>query len=137
MPSPAAEPAANGGPLPLSPVTPMRPLRDDKLAGGSDTGGSGAGGKLSTPLRSRSTGGSPAATRGGVHASPGAAAAARAISEEIVAAGEKITLTPSRPQQRQPKGAGVGDDGSGDGSPDIRGMISFICFSMGGEIIFT
>lgn len=115
----------------------MRPLRDDKLAACSDTGGSGAGGKLSTPLRSRSTGGSPAATRGGVHASPGAAAAARAISEEIVAAGEKISLTPSRPQQRQSKGAGVGDDGSGDGSPESRGMISFICFSMGGEIICT
>ena len=100
--------------------------------------GDGAGGKLSTPLRNRGGGGgaSPAATRGGVHASPGAAAAARAISEEIAATGHKITVTPSRPTptRQRAKGASTGGDWSrGGGNKENKGMLSFVCFSMGGE----
>ncbi|CAN0233845.1 unnamed protein product, partial [Laminaria digitata] len=105
--------AAKAGSLPLSPVTPMRPAR-----------------RGTSPLHQHVH---------GKHASPGAAATARAISDEL--GGVRGTSTPSRPAREGNGGGGGGGGGGGKGrgggggggsGGDDGGMLSFVCFSMGG-----
>ena len=127
VPAPAT--AAKAGSLPLSPVTPMRPARRGSTSSNGNGGGGGGGGGSvpASPLHQHAH---------GKHASPGAAATARAISDEL--GGGRGTSTPSRPA-REGKGGGGGGGGggekgrSGGGGGDDNGMLSFVCFSMGGE----
>eukprot|EP00903_Cladosiphon_okamuranus_P007841 g7586.t1 len=104
----AAVPTANAASLPLSPVTPMRPPR--------------RGSHALSPVVSR-----PA---------PGSSAAARAVSEELGAGagGGGGVGTPSRPPRRSSSTVGGGSAGSAGGVPQSKGMLSFVCFSLGGLV---
>lgn len=106
---------ANAGSLPLSPVTPMRPSR-----GGS---------VHASPAR----GSSPVTKTRGVHASPGAAAAARAVSSDLGGAAQALMTTPSRSSRRKGVGRSSSGNSGRNGVTESTGLLSFVCFSMGGE----
>ena len=125
VPVPAATaPSTSSKPssLPLSPVTPMRPARRGSTGNGN--GGAGGGSVPASPLHQHAL----------AKQSPGAAATARAISDEL--AGGRGMSTPSRPAREgkagRGGGAGAGAGGKNGGAND-GGMLSFVCFSMGGK----
>ncbi|CBN76012.1 conserved unknown protein [Ectocarpus siliculosus] len=100
---------APGGPTPNAgsvPLSPVTPIR---------------------PRRRRADSANLASTA--VCAPPGSAAAARTISEELRAG----MGTPTRPPKGGRGGTG-GGGGGGGGVPQSKGMLSFVCFSLGGLV---
>lgn len=100
-------PTANAGSLPLSPVTPLRPPRR----------------QFADPSPSKS------------RAAPGSAAVNRAISEDLgPGPGTGPGTGASTPIRARQARAGAGGGGNA-GVPQSTGMLSFVCFSLGGECL--